>query len=209
MVEDVKLVDRCMVRQWSSSFLQVSEVHLWGGFPCTDLSAVKFNGDNLRGRNSMLFCEVPRIRDLLQEEFGVSVKVKTAVENVPSMDDRPVKKSQKHLRQYLNRLDPVHTIPMRRPRYVWLPESLEGTFPDVCIETKKYWRDEIAEAPGPSTEQWLEPGHDWAGGHHRAVFPTCMKAIPAERPPPQPAGFAKCSALTLKRWREDSFRYPV
>ena len=140
MVEDVKLVDRCMVRQWSSSFLQVSEVHLWGGFPCTDLSAVKFNGDNLRGRNSILFWEVPRIRDLLQEEFGVSVKVKTAVENVPSMDDRPVKKSQKHLRQYLNRLDPVHTIPMRRPRYVWLPESLEGTFPDVCIETKKYWR---------------------------------------------------------------------
>ena len=40
--EDVKLVDRCMVHQWSSSFLQVSEVHVSGGFPCTDLSAVKF-----------------------------------------------------------------------------------------------------------------------------------------------------------------------
>lgn len=64
-VTDVKLVDRGMVAEWSRKFLQVEEVHLWGGFPCTDLSAVKFQRLNLLGPNSSLFWEVPRIEALL------------------------------------------------------------------------------------------------------------------------------------------------
>jgi hypothetical protein len=46
-VKDVKLVTRAEVRKWSLKFLKVKEIHLWGGFPCTDLSAVKFNRLNL------------------------------------------------------------------------------------------------------------------------------------------------------------------
>ena len=39
-------------------------------------------------------------------------------------------------------------------------------------------------------------------------MPTCMKAIPRQRPPPRPAGIGKCDWNTLERWKEDSFRYP-
>ena len=54
IINDVKLVDRALVRSWSSKFLRIQEVHVWAGFPCTDLSAVKFNRANLKGSDSKL-----------------------------------------------------------------------------------------------------------------------------------------------------------
>eukprot|EP00435_Cladocopium_sp_Y103_P037213 s325_g9.t2 len=208
VVEDVHLVDRALVRQWSSTFLQVREVHIWGGFPCTDLSAVKYNRENLEGRNSRLFWEIPRIRDLVAEEFGEAVTVKTAVENVASMDETACQEISEALETVPYRLDPSDAVPMRRPRFAWVSEPLEGVFPDVAIEAKRYWREVTARAPYPESSQWLEPGHCWDGERQGAIFPTCMKAIPRRKPPPRPAGLHKCSALTISRWTEDQFRYP-
>ena len=97
---------------------------------------------------------------------------------------------------------------MRRPRYAWVSEDLDGGLPDIEISQGSYWRTLHAEAEYPLTEQWIEPGHEWEGERSNAVFPTCLKAIPRARPPPKPAGLSRCQDDALERWREDSFRYP-
>ena len=208
IINDVKLVDRALVRSWSSKFPRIQEVHVWAGFPCTDLSAVKFNRANLKGSNSKLFWEIPRIEQLIQEEFGPEVVVKSAVENVASMDQDACKEISEERGSWPYHLDPVHAVPMKRPRFAWVSESLEGVFPDISFHSKRYWTEVVAMADYPNTEQWLEPEHEWAGERVGATFPTCMKAIVRQHPPPRPAGIEKCDNLTIQRWTEDSFRYP-
>ena len=44
--------------------------------------------------------------------------------------------------------------------------------------------------------------------HQGAKFPTFMKSIRRQRPPPAPAGFHRAAPETLRRWREDEFRFP-
>eukprot|EP00435_Cladocopium_sp_Y103_P021090 s1976_g5.t1 len=85
VIRDVRSVNRETVRSWSTKFLRISEIHLWAGWPCVDLSAVKHNRQNLQGPQSSLFWEVPRIRDLLREEFGETVLIKHILENVASL----------------------------------------------------------------------------------------------------------------------------
>ena len=208
IVEDVKLVDRIMVGSWSRKFLRVQEVHLWAGFPCTDLSSAKFGRENLSGTNSSLFWEIPRIKKLIKEEFGESVVVKSAVENVASMDESACREISEALEAVPYKLDSVDAVPMRRPRYAWVSEPLEGTFPDLEIIPKRYWREVTAAAVYPRVDQWLEPHHIWEGESMGAVFPTCMKSIPRRVPPPRPAGLQRCTDLAIKRWTEDEYRYP-
>ena len=76
IIKDVRSVDRAMVRDWARKFLRIDEIHLWAGWPCVDLSRVRFNRRNLEGPQSSLFFEVPRIKALLEEEFGWRVTVK-------------------------------------------------------------------------------------------------------------------------------------
>jgi hypothetical protein len=170
--------------------------------------SVKFNRANLRGTNSKLFWEIPRIEQLIQEEFGPEVVVKSAVENVASMDEGACQEISEERGYWPYHLDPVNAVPMKRPRFAWVSESLEGVFPDISFHSKRYWTEVRAEADYPNTEQWLEPEHEWAGEKVGATFPTCMKAIVRQQPPPRPAGLEKCNSLTIQRWTEDSFRYP-
>ena len=207
-ITDVREVDRALVRSWSRKYLQVEEVHVWAGFPCTDLSRVKFQRLNLEGPNSSLFWEVPRVLDLVQEEFGTSVKVKHALENVASMDEAAARDISQAIGSTPYLLDPCGAVPMRRPRFAWLSERLEETFADIEIVEHRYWNEVKATAPYPPTEVWIEPGHTWEGERDGAIFPTCMKAIPRERPPPRPAGISRCSKACLLRWEGDNFRYP-
>ena len=46
-------------------------------------------------------------------------------------------------------LDPVRAVPMRRPRYAWVTEPLEGALEDISIHSRSYWREVIAEAEYP------------------------------------------------------------
>lgn len=207
-VTDVKLVTREVVQQWSRKFLQIQEIHLWGGFPCTDLSAAKHNRLNLLGSQSSLFWEIPRISKLLREEFDLSVTIKEVLENVASMDKSAAEEITTERGHIPYKLDCIDAVPMRRARFAWTTERLEGVFPDITISNKDYFKEVFAPAAYPETSQWLTPGYHWEGQSTGAVFPTCMKAIVRSRPPPRPAGINKCDQSTLNRWRDDSFRYP-
>ena len=208
MVLDVADVQRDMIKGWARQYLGIVEIHLWAGFPCTDLSKAKFGRLNLWGEQSSLFWHIPRIKKLLREEFGDLVIIRWVCENVASMDRQAAEEISEELECQPYLVDCVQAVPMRRPRYGWTSESLAHLFPDVWIEQKSYWMEVIARAEYPLVEQWITPGYEWNGEQQQSCFPTCMKSIPRDRPPPKPAGLSKCSPQTVARWREDSFRYP-
>lgn len=64
---DVKEFDRDMAKSIVTQHLGILEIHLWGGFPCVDLSSVRAGGKGLDGKSSSLFYEIIRIRKLLVE----------------------------------------------------------------------------------------------------------------------------------------------
>lgn len=208
LVKDVRAIDDPMVQQWSLKFLQVAEVHLWAGWPCVDLSAVRFGRLNLDGPQSSLFWEIPRVKHLLERHFGSKVVVKHVLENVASMDESAARQISSVMGVIPYRLDCADAVPMRRPRFAWTSEKLETVFPDVSVEAKRYWNEVTAQAPYPLQHQWISDNFQWKGGEQGVVLPTCMKSIPRAAPPPKPAGLEKCTQGAIQRWREDSFRYP-
>ena len=207
-IDDVRSIDEAMVKDWSRKFVRIKEIHLWAGSPCNDLSSARDGRQNLNGPASGLYFEVPRIKALLKREFSPEVIVKDALENVASMDESAAREISWHQGNLPYLLDPVGAVPMRRPRFAWLSEGLEGVFLDVTFSEGRYWKTVEACAPYPFTKQWLQKGKEWQGEEVGAVFPTAMKSLPRRSPPSKPAGLERCSSLTLKRWEEDQFRYP-
>ena len=208
VISDVAEVNRELVRSWARQYLNIEEIHLWAGFPCVDLSRAKFGRENLWGEQSSLFWHIPRIKTLLAEEFGHTVKIRWVCENVASMDRAAAEEISYELECAPYQVDSVQAVPMRRPRFSWTSEQLENVFPDVWLEDRAYWKEVMAYADYPAVTQWITPGYTWNGESEGSCFPTCMKAIARSRPPPRPAGLEKCDQATISRWKEDSYRYP-
>lgn len=164
IVTDVRNVDSEMVHQWLLQFPMVEEIHLWAGFPCTDLFRVRAFRQGLRGPASSLVFEIPRIEDLLRGAFGNQVLVKRVIENVSSMDKSACEEVSQIFHTWPYELDPVDSVPMRRPRFTWCSEPLEGALEGLTLTQHQYWRRVHAETPYPSVDQWVEPHWEWAGG---------------------------------------------
>ena len=58
-----------MVPSWKYLYPTIESIHLWAGFPCVDLSAVKFGRKNLKGSESSLFFEVVRVLKLIRKVY--------------------------------------------------------------------------------------------------------------------------------------------
>ena len=208
LVWDVHEVDRRMVHEWALKYPNIEEIHLWAGFPCVDLSAVRFNRKNLEGPSSGLFWHIPRIKLLLKETFGSSVTIKQVIENVSSMDRSATEEISEVLETEPYKVDCVDAVPMHRPRYCWTHEDISQAIDDIHISQCSYWWEVTARSSYPLTETWIQPGYDWKGEKEGAVFPTCMKSIKRAKPPPRPAGLEKCDEGTIKRWKSDCYRFP-
>ena len=126
IVKDVREIDQDMCDDWALEFTDATEVHLWAGFPCTDLSSAKAGREGLSGQASSLFYEIPRVEKLLRKSFGRRVKLKKTVENVSSMDRSECEKISRILGLFPYMLDSSDAVPMRRPRLCWCSEELEG-----------------------------------------------------------------------------------
>eukprot|EP00435_Cladocopium_sp_Y103_P030098 s3479_g7.t1 len=87
LVKDVHNIYQRMVREWSLKYLDISEIHVWGGWPCVDLSSARHGRLNLEGPQSSPFWESLRILKLLKDEFGSAVIVRHVLENVASMNE--------------------------------------------------------------------------------------------------------------------------
>ena len=208
LVRDVKLVDKAMCDSWALEFTDAVEVHLWAGFPCTDLSSAKSGREGLKGAASSLFYEIPRIEALLKNSFGRRVKIKKTIENVSSMERRECETISRKLGIYPYMLDCVGAVPMRRPRLCWCSESLEEAVLGLEFEDESHWRRVYAKAPYPDLQQWMAEQTSWPGGAEGHVLPTAMKAIVRTRPPSKPAGLSRTDSATRQRWEADQFRYP-
>ena len=194
---DVKNITPKLVDEWSLKFTAISEVHLWAGFPCVDLSSVRAGRLNLEGPHSKLVYEIPRVKRLCQDGFGANGMDATAAREISNL-----------LGSIPYRMDCADAVPMHRPRYAWSSETLEEKIVGVTVEEKGYWKEVSAIADYPPVSSWLQEGSVWKGEEWDTVFPTCMKAIPRVAPPKNPAGLHKCDEATLARWRADDFRYP-
>lgn len=51
-------------------------------------------------------------------------------------------------------VDCCQAVPMRRPRFCWTSETVEGQLADVFVTPERYWKTITAEAPYPATAQW-------------------------------------------------------
>ena len=207
ILQDICDITEEVVREWRFRFPEVLEVHAWGGFPCVDLSAVKWGRKNLAGSESGLFFEMLRVLKLIRRVFGFNFPVKFIAENVASMDAE----AERDISRYLNvkpfRVDSVDAVPIHRPRFCWHNldvVDIEG----VELKESERWVEVSMKHDYPAQEQWLEPGAWWEGGEQGHVFPTCMKSIKRSNPPPRPAGIERASENTVMRWVADSFRFP-
>ena len=84
--KDVRSLNVDVIQGWRYLYPDIEEIHIWGGFPCTDLSAVRAGRLNLLGPNSSLFWELVRIIKDVRQVYGYSFRVLYAAENVASMD---------------------------------------------------------------------------------------------------------------------------
>eukprot|EP00438_Fugacium_kawagutii_P000055 Skav215901 [mRNA] locus=scaffold1542:116365:121392:- [translate_table: standard] len=185
---------------------EVKEIHLWGGFPCVDLSSVRYMRLNLEGPGSSLFWEMVRILKVLRQVFGYSFPVLHFAENVASMDREAEQEISKVLGCKPYRVDSVQAVPLHRPRFCWTNVPIQP-IDDVTLEEKQHWVEVNLCHEYPLSSQWLSPGAVWpfAGS---VAFPTCMKSIRRARPPPRPAGIDRVDQNAILRWQADDFRFP-
>ena len=205
--KDVRSIDEEMVRSWQYLYPTIESIHLWAGFPCVDLSAVKFGRKNLRGAESSLFFEVVRILKLIRKIYGFEFDIRYFAENVASMDVEAEQEISNVLGRKPFRVDSSDVVPIHRPRFCWSNvrvQKIEG----VTLVEKARWIEVTFDHPYPNSDTWLEEGSYWPGEGWGTVFPTCLKSIVRQRPPPAPAGLNKCDESTILRWQADSFRFP-
>lgn len=205
--DDINAITRQDVWRWANSFARALEVHVWAGFPCVHLSSVRAFRQNLYGEGSNLFWRLLELLGWIQEIFGTFAKVKFCIENVASMDEAARRQISAELEVMPVKLDPADCMPYSRPRLAWCSEPLYQMEGIELWEEQDYIRAYVT-APCPSTEQWIRPGWTWPGEEWGAKFPTFMKSIKRTSPPPVPAGYRRATPEMIRRWTEDSFRFP-
>ncbi len=205
---DVKLLDESMILRWMTEYPEIEEIHLWAGFPCVDLSSANSLGKGLEGKQSSLFYQIPRIKNLLKKEVPAHVVVRTAIENVASMPKKECERISEQLETRPCHLDCVEAVPMRRPRLCWCSEKVGYNVEGVSVKRTEYWDEIHATADYPLLSSWLSDGVTWPGFRAGFVLPTAMKAIKRVKPPPDPAGLDRCNSDAVARWASDDYRFP-
>eukprot|EP00435_Cladocopium_sp_Y103_P028366 s1320_g7.t1 len=203
-VNDISFSD---VQRWANQYPRALELHLWAGFPCVHLSRVRAFRKNLQGDGSKLFWKLLEVLGWLQQVFGTFATVKFCIENVSSMDEDARREISEHLQVRPVKLDPADTLPFNRPRLAWCSEELYAMEGLELWEESDYVRA-YASAPPVSISQWIKPGWSWPGEVEGYKFPTFMKSIPRQEPPPFPAGLQKCDQETIARWQAARFNFP-
>ena len=205
--KDVRELTAEVIRSWRLKYPQVEEIHIWGGFPCVDLSAVRANRLNLQGPNSGLFWEMVRIIKTIRQIYGFRFPVKFGGENVASMDREAEEEISKALGVKPWLMDCADAMPIHRPRFCWTNVEwveIEGVEAEEC---QRWWKVSMKHEY-PALDQWLSEGASWPGYERGNLLPTCMKSLKRSRPPLRPAGLEKADHDTVLRWKADDMRFP-
>eukprot|EP00438_Fugacium_kawagutii_P014167 Skav213280 [mRNA] locus=scaffold2944:203357:206395:+ [translate_table: standard] len=204
---DIRNINERDVRKWLYDYPHVREIHLWGGFPCVDVSAVRAFRKNLQGKDSSLYKEILRVHQLIRQLFGHDFPIYLVIENVASMDREVVEQLNQIFGRIPYRVQSSDATPISRPRLCWTDADL-SLLPGVRLKPCTLWVEVLAVCDYVDTAQWLREDSVWEGEAQGAIFPTCMKAVPRSHPPVRPAGLSRADADTISRWEADQFRYP-
>ena len=150
---DVREIDKKMVKGWLLQYPHVTQVDVWAGFPCVDLSAVKLGRLNLRGEHSGLFSEVLRV-ELLPQVFGRRSKIYFYVENVSSMDKEAAHEISMALGVKPFKLQSPDAVPISRPRFCWTNKDLPWMKGVTMLDKGDYF-EIVAECEYPLVQQWI------------------------------------------------------
>ena len=151
---DVREIDKKMVKGWLLQYPHVTQVDVWAGFPCVDLSAVKLGRLNLRGEHSGLFSEVLRVLELLPQVFGRRSKIYFYVENVSSMDKEAAHEISMALGVKPFKLQSPDAVPISRPRFCWTNKDLPWMKGVTMLDKGDYF-EIVAECEYPLVQQWI------------------------------------------------------
>lgn len=207
-LHDILSITRDQVRDWANRFNRVQEVHVLAGFPCVHLSSVRAGRKNLEGEGSKLFWTLLKVLTWIHEVFGTFCVVKHCIENVASMDEAARREISMCLDITPVRLDPADCMPFNRPRLAWCSVELFA-MEELELHTEgDYVRATVKVDVGIPDSSWLRPGWSWPSGAQGTKFPTFMKSIKRQRPPPVPAGIRRASAETIQMWENDFYRFP-
>ena len=198
-------VTEAMVKAWFNQHPRVTHVHIIGGFPCVHLSSARAGRQNLSGEGSRLFWDLLQLIQWTRKIFGATAQVDFIVENVLSMDCDARDQISAWLDVKPLALDPADFLPYKRPRLAWVSRPVRATEGVELIDQGSFIRVVMKGKPVPDYA-WIQPG--WQRTEIDTQFPTFTKAIVRQRPPPQPAGIARCDAACLLRWESDSYKYP-
>ncbi|CAL1169365.1 unnamed protein product [Cladocopium goreaui] len=191
---DVRQLNKAQLEQLLMRYPTVTELHVWGGFPCVDLSSVNVRGQGLDGPQSSLFYELKRVLKELKE-IG-HIKVKFIAENVASMPKHECERITEELQVKPYHLNCADAVPMQRPRLCWTSECLEGCLGGITFSEEQYWVAVSAPASYPQQADWITEGTWWPGGDEGYTLPTALKSIERKRPPPAPAGIHRVFHVT-------------
>ena len=205
-LHDANNITKDEIRRWANLFAHVSEVHVFGSFPCVHLSSARANRLNLEGEGSNLFWKLVEFLQWIHEIFGSFCKVKHCVENVASMDEDARMAISDELGIMPVKLDPADCMPVSRPRLAWCSVPLYEMTGIEFWKEREYVRAYVSAEPIDNC-QWIRPGWRWDAAPG-TTFPTFMKCIKRVQPPVQPAGLRRASADTRARWASDHYRYP-
>ena len=186
----------------------ITEIHLWAGFPCTDLTGIKWGRQNLSGMKSKLFYEVPRILQVLRRNKPEFVHLRFGGENVASMDKSACAEITRTMGVKPFHLNCSDAVPMNRPRLCWCSEDLRGAVDGLEFQDDDHWCWVTAANVYPRMTDWMEEEVQWPGGEMGEVLPTALRAIIRNKPPPRPAGIHRCNQDVLARWESESFKFP-
>eukprot|EP00435_Cladocopium_sp_Y103_P015342 s342_g3.t1 len=205
--KDVRSLDLDAIKSWRYLFPGIEQIHVWGGFPCVGLSAVRHGRLNLDDPQSALFWELVRIIKSIRQVYGYSFPVKFAAENVSSMDVDAEQEISSTLGIKPWKLDSADAVTIHRPRFCWANVALQP-MDGVQFVEKERWVEVRMDHQYPRLDQWIEEGADWPGFHEGHILPTCMKSIPRKAPPVRPAGLDRVDNDGKLRWQADQFRFP-
>ena len=202
--EDIRKLTRQRLEELLLQCEDFLEIHVWAGFPCVDLSSAKAHRLNLKGKSSSLIYEVLRVLEDLRI-LCPGVTIHFVVENVASMDISARDAISELLQVKPYRLDPAAQAPLARPRFCWTSMEIFEV-PGLTILEREGYYEVSVRGEWPSNRQWLEEGSEEC--NEGVVYPTCVKAIRRDEPPPMPAGISRTDDRTRSRWRQDNYRYP-
>ena len=200
-VEDISEAD---VKAWSLKYSQAAMVILGAGPPCQGVSGL--NADRrgaLKDERSCLFVHVKRISGLLKIYFPWC-QVHVLMESVASMDDKDREVMSQSFEDTPWEIDSGSMTWCSRPRLYWISWDLaeqEGVYITMSGDKRS-----VTLIGNQSLDEVCLPG--WTKADPSRPFPTFTTSRPRTYPGRKPAGLLGCTPEEVRRWQEDSHRFP-